>query len=847
MAKKHKILGAIAGLVGVAVIATGVYFAVPKIVNKSWGEILHIGEEKPPAEKSKLTLSTNGNLTFICADDKGTTYTEEELEAKEWQGDTLTFTLAPNDGYMLWSVKVNGEEITLDNNMFTVTIDKDTTIDVEVQEIKEYTANIVEDRYSQWQLTVNGEPLNDGDTIHTGDLISGRVISLTSGYKTGTFLVNDVEYVHLLDKYGFIQQPIRVENSELSTVRFATSTVRDVSSLYVPFDSSIDRKSLISSPTFAYTSETCSVYNITGYGLRVGEEVKMDFIITNTEYFGGITLNGEPLEVTTQEDGVTASCTFIVPENECTLEVVAEELEEEPVVITFEYDEEDFHLTNSFGNGVYDALSKTLTFYPGTIDYTASLDASPTDLDFYLTKNIVVELVYENGGSEKLTYDKLEPENTLPIWIDYGLTNVNDSHLSSVKVYFEDKVAKSVTLDYDKSLIRIVGCYTTIGNADFDAETDSINLYGYDVFGYLKIEVLEPTIFDTHDLVVKNGKMMATISSYERFEELLSDNSFGPLRFSNNVTYISMLFEEKEVEEPAFEAYTITFDVDSDLTVRKVDTWEIINGTLTVTEQPITAEFEITVTTLGSHEYEELVVKIDNVEHVREVFVSGQSYTFNIPYACETVSIHFEEIIETSTFSIGSVYNFKNYGTIDVIDDGTETLVSFVDGVVTYDINKTGKVILKVTVNDPSYFDEHGFAIWYGSTKIPVFDYQTEYTFELDPKEIEAISYMDVVVVACGKYIVNYDEEIFTVAGGNSYEEHYGHSDDNHTFLNSELESSHNIYIISLIDPSLLDTNNVIVTCDSEQRTLTKEDFSSGSYEVLGAYKEITITLQPIV
>lgn len=644
MAKKHKILGAIAGLVGVAVIATGVYFAVPKIVNKSWGEILHIGEEKPPAEKSKLTLNTNGNLTFICADDKGTTYAEEELEANEWQGETLTFTLAPNDGYMLWSTKVNDEEITLDNNMFTVTMNQDTTIDIDVQELKEYTANIVEDSFCEWQLTVNGEPLNTGDTLHTGDVISGRVISTSSGWKIGTFMVNGVECVSHLDKYGFIQEPIRVSNTDLSTITFTQDTVRDFSSNIVDFDSRIETKEVVSRPSFTYTSELCSVYEILSYGLIVGEEVKMDFTITNSEYFGGITLNGDPLEVTTTEDGVSASCIFTVPADECTLEVVAEELEEEPVVITFEYDEEDFHLTNSFGNGVYDALSKTLTFYPGTIDYTASLDASPTNLDFYLTKNIVVELVYEDGGSEKLTYDKLEPENTLPIWIDYGLTNVNDSHLSSVKVYFEDKVAKSVTLDYDKSLIRIVGCYTTSGNADFDAETDSINLYGYDVFGYLKIEVLEPTIFDTHDLVVKNGKMMATISSYERFEELLSDNSIGPLRFFNNVTYISMLFEEKEVEEPAFEAYTITFDVDSDLTVRKVDTWEIINETLTVTEQPTSSEFEITVTTLGSHEGEELVVKIDNVEHVREVFVSGQSYTFNIPYACETVSIHFEPI-----------------------------------------------------------------------------------------------------------------------------------------------------------------------------------------------------------
>ena len=342
MAKKHKILGAIAGLVGVAVIATGVYFAVPKIVNKSWGEILHIGEEKPPAEKSKLTLNTNGNLTFICADEKSTTYTEEELEAKEWQGETLTFTLAPNDGYMLWSSKVNGKEIELDNNMFTVTIDKDTTIDVTVQQLREYIADIVEDRYSEWQLTVNGEPLKDGDTVHTGDVIGGRVISLTSGYKTGSFLVNDTDYVYLLDKYGFIQEPIRLENTQLSTVEFSTSTVKDDSSNIVPFGypNKLDTKNIITSPTYSYTSEICSVYNITTFGLRVGEEVKMDFTITNSEFFGGITLNGDPLDVIIAEDGISASCTFMVPESECSLEVVSLESDiEDNNILPFQFDE----------------------------------------------------------------------------------------------------------------------------------------------------------------------------------------------------------------------------------------------------------------------------------------------------------------------------------------------------------------------------------------------------------------------------------------------------------------------------------------------------------------------------
>ena len=543
MAKKHKILGAIAGLVGVAVIATGVYFAVPKIVNKSWGEILHIGEEKPPAEKSKLTLNTNGNLTFICVDDKGTTYTEEELEQEEWQGETLTFTLAPNDGYMLWSTKVNGQEITLDNNMLTVTMDQDTTIDVDVQEIKEYTANIVEDRYSQWQLTVNGEPLNSGDTIRTGDLISGRVISLTSGYKTGTFLVNDVEYVYLLDKYGFIQEPIRIENTELPGITFSTSTVRDVSSLYVPFDRFIDTKNVISNPTYSYTSEICSVYNITNYGLRVGEEVKMDFTITNSEYFGGITLNGEPLEVRTAEDGVTASCTFIVPATECTLEVVSSF---EEYSIPFEYDES--YITLSIWSGSYG------------FDETG--------------KNYVI--------------------TSLP---------TNDSF-------------------------------------------------------QLRIETLDKTWADT-------SKMLVEIDG-DVVEEFTDSYGLNRITIPYTAQSVKIYFEEL-ADDPIFEPYSIIFDVDSDLTVRSVASWQIVDGTMTITEQPTTDTFTIRVTCLGAHTGEDLVVTVNGEEHARETFELGQAYEFEIPYTAEDVSIYFEEEsflgsifleYDTSDFSI----DFYGYG-----------------------------------------------------------------------------------------------------------------------------------------------------------------------------------------
>ena len=490
MPKKKKILGAIAGVVGVAVIATGVYFAVPAITDKTWGEIFHLDKpsEVIPAEKCKLTLNTNGNLTFICADDKGNTYTEEELEQKEWQGETLTFTLAPNNGYMLWSVKVNDEEITLENNMFTLTMNEDKTIDVDVQELREYTANIIEDRYCEWQLAVNGEPLNTGDTIRTGDLISGRVISLTSGWKISTFLVNDNEYVQVLDTHGFIQEPIRVSNTDLSTITFVEDTARDFSSIYVPFDRNVENwRSIITHPTYSYTSEICSVYRIINDGIRIGEEVKMDFTILDKELFGGITLNGEALEVTVAEDGVTASCTFIVPENEVVLEVVSSF---EPYNITFNYDETKVLVDFLGGDPVGDD-NKTFT----VVDSNANLSFVVNDVD--LAPNSIVNIDCDDGTSYSFTVDEL-PAMDLAITsacrvIDITILEQSESEETPI----------FINLDYDPLLFSVTMNPLT-GNCTFDNEfvvTSYSSSYSFE----LTIEVLDPAYFEVNLFEIRNG------------------------------------------------------------------------------------------------------------------------------------------------------------------------------------------------------------------------------------------------------------------------------------------------------------------------------------------------------
>ena len=626
MAKKHKILGAIAGLVGVAVIATGVYFAVPKIVNKSWGEILHIGEEKPPAEKSKLTLSTNGNLTFICADDKGTTYTEEELEAKEWQGDTLTFTLAPNDGYMLWSVKVNGEEITLDNNMFTVTIDKDTTIDVEVQEIKEYTANIVEDRYSQWQLTVNGEPLNSGDTIRTGDLISGRVISLTSGYKTGTFLVNDIEYVQNLDKYGFIQEDIRIMNSENEEVRFSTSTVRDTSSNIISFNR-LDTQGIINTPTYSYTSEICSVYNITAYGIRVGEEVKMDFTILNTELFGGITLNGESLEVTTAEDGVSASCIFTVPADECTLELVKIESAFEPYTITFDVDP-DLTVRSVASWQIVDG-AMTITEQPDSDTFTIRV----TCLGSHTGEDLVVIV-----DGEEYARTAFELGSAYEFEIPYTAEDVS--------IYFEEEsFLGSIFLEYDTSDFSI----NFYGYGRYVEDEKKINfMSGWNDYTYNLL--ITPSNLDfnlTQTLIIEKVYENSESESLEFFELQgigITANYVSDVRDEYKVSTIKIYYKNKEIEVEN-QGFTIPFTISDptlSLSFSGKGTWD---GSKYVLEsRPVESDFELTIEASDESSIERyLYIAVDSgtgdfSNVIYDAIYTGP-VTVNIPYTSARVAI----------------------------------------------------------------------------------------------------------------------------------------------------------------------------------------------------------------
>ena len=355
MSKKKKILGALATIIGVGALATATYLAVPEITNKSWSEMLNIGITKPtpdnPTKEEYLLKISAENVTYICTDTTGKTYTEEELHSKKWNGEELTFVVTANENYYISSVKVNGEPVELENNQFNVIIDNIVIIEIETKEIKTYTVDIVEDRYITWQLTKNGEPLSTGDTIQTNDVLGGRVISITSGYKIGSFLINDQEKVSLLDELGRFEY--KVENFESDTLKITGTTVRDVSSRVVQLTDDYDIS--YANVKFSYTSEDYSVYSIKYNYLYVGQEVKCTFNLQEGDMVNYVKLNDQDVEFSLDNQEVTFK--FTVPNQDFTLTIQTEFMK--PIQYTINYDESLFEV--SFDNGEFDGKILTIS------------------------------------------------------------------------------------------------------------------------------------------------------------------------------------------------------------------------------------------------------------------------------------------------------------------------------------------------------------------------------------------------------------------------------------------------------------------------------------------------------
>ena len=349
MSKKKKILGALGAIVCVGALATATYFAVPEITNKSWSEMLNIGISKPTPEnptKEEYSLKiTAENVTYICTDTTGKTYTEEKKKKKKWNGEELTFVVTANYGYIIDSVTVNNEVIVLVDNSFTVTMNKNVVIDILTNELPTFIdieGTLLLDGYNNFVVIQKSEEGYKyfsgygGSVGKTYDVVledvENEIVVICRGGDRYTLLdFKNQNYLYFNSNNGGVDIP---DEEPTGTIKYVVMLNRNV-----PLGVSLN----ITEKETGLEVQTKYLELNKEYEFKVIPEenvVVSNFIINNTKY--------------NYEDVV--SLTFNSGDFICNVNVDVEIL---PVQYTINYDESLFEV--SFDNGEFDGKILTIS------------------------------------------------------------------------------------------------------------------------------------------------------------------------------------------------------------------------------------------------------------------------------------------------------------------------------------------------------------------------------------------------------------------------------------------------------------------------------------------------------
>ena len=146
-----------------------------------------------------ITASGNGAVSYDGETIRGTTKTYTVTE-----GSSATITITPDNGYQIKSLKVNGTSVSATNS-YSVTVNSDTTIEVEFEEIPEtpdtpdtptlYTLSIKVN--GNGYVEYNGETIRDA--VQSYSVNEGENVSLTftpdSGNQVGSIIINGTSVV----------------------------------------------------------------------------------------------------------------------------------------------------------------------------------------------------------------------------------------------------------------------------------------------------------------------------------------------------------------------------------------------------------------------------------------------------------------------------------------------------------------------------------------------------------------------------------------------------------------------------------------------------------------------------
>ena len=188
-----------------------------------------------------ITASGNGSISYDGETIRGTTKTYTVTE-----GTSVTITITPDDGYQIKSLKVNGSTVSATNS-YSVTINSDTTIEVEFEEI--HDDPVIPDTPTSYTLSIkvngNGFVVYNGETIRDAiqsySVNEGDNVSLTftpdSGNQVGSVIINGTSVV-ASGSYTIsnIKEDISVEVSFEETSESSVITINGVNYQIVSHD-----------------------------------------------------------------------------------------------------------------------------------------------------------------------------------------------------------------------------------------------------------------------------------------------------------------------------------------------------------------------------------------------------------------------------------------------------------------------------------------------------------------------------------------------------------------------------------------------------------------------------------
>lgn len=375
------------------------------------------------AEFELIDYSINIDSTSI----QNGTVTSDKTSAN--LGDTVTLTVTPDNGYRLKSLKVNGQEVSVDeNNQAKVEVTKNMTVTAEF-ELIDYTVNIDSSNITNGTITADKETANIGDTITL-------TVTPDEGYELKSLMVNGVEVevdennqakvvvsenMNVTAEFTAIDYAVNIDSTSITNGKITadkdTANLGETVTLTVTPDEGYKLKSLkvngvevevdannqakiVVSKDMTVTAEfesldfavTINDDNIEHGKVttdkttaKIGETVTLTVAADTDYYLNSITVNGELVEVdennqvkvVMSKDGIIVDATFgdslLVDEFDET--TIARISKMENCIVTLKNDIELTSLPKSSGTITYNLNGHTIT----TTSSTPLIDSTDED------------------------------------------------------------------------------------------------------------------------------------------------------------------------------------------------------------------------------------------------------------------------------------------------------------------------------------------------------------------------------------------------------------------------------------------------------------------------------------